>query len=178
MNNLSSMSRLADILSNMTTQTHVSNRVQQELIKLEKLDKYWYNTLERKIRTQGSLDLHCWMKNRKTNEIIEVTPEEPHIDLIMQLHSCSSKERKYEEIENFEVKQIIHKIVYYMFVSKELKSNQLEKYDKNPVYCRCFLNVFSKKMCNDEFKTNKDIVFCYGKMGFEKHDGSIHWEYG
>jgi hypothetical protein len=44
MNNLTSMSKLEDILSNMTAQTHVSNRVQQELIKLEKLDKYWYNT--------------------------------------------------------------------------------------------------------------------------------------
>ena len=51
-------------------------------------------------------------------------------------------------------------------------------YDETPVSEECFMNVFAKKMYNDSYKNNKDIVFCYGKMGFQKKNGTIHWEYG
>ena len=152
----------------------VSPEVLTELEKLKTLDPYWYNTLKPKLKAQGSIDLHCWMRKQTTNEIIDPTPiPECIMSVILLSNSCSSNERHYEEIQNVEVKKIIHKMVFLMYVKDKL--DDLCKYDETPAFASCVLNCFSKKYRNAKFK---DYEICYGKMGFPKADGSIHWEYG
>lgn len=155
----------------------VPQKVYDELEKLKELDEYWYTRLTNSIQGKN-LDVHCWLKNKKTNEIIDPTPEEPYINAIVSLNSCCSKERVYEQIENIEVAKIIHNAIWHMFVKQEHRDGTLSKYETpQPQPSQCSLNVFAKYLYNDKFSKEYTVI-CYGKMGFRKHDGTIHWEYG
>jgi hypothetical protein len=172
---------LPEILDRMIlcrTNKIVPKKVFDELEKLKELDAYWYTHLTNSIKKKH-LDVHCWLKDKTTGNIIDPTPEEPHIKVIMDLNSCSSKDRVYDEIQNFEVANIIHRAMWHFAVKQEYKDGTLSKYDQEPKPqpSQCSFNVFAKYMFNENY-SKEHTVICYGKMGFRKHDGTIHWEYG
>lgn len=156
----------------------VPKKVYDILEGLKPLDEYWHERLTTSIKDKN-LNVHCWLKDKETKDIIDPTPEEPYIDTIMYLNACCSKDRVYEEIDNFEVAKIIHKALWIMFVKKEYSDGTLSEYDKNPKPqpSQCAFNVFAKYLYNDNFNKNHTVI-CYGKMGFRRLDGTIHWEYG
>ena len=169
---------LLDRMALCRSNKKVPKKVFEELEKLKELDAYWYTRLTNSIK-EKNLDVHCWLKDKTTGQIIDPTPEEPHIDVIMLLNSCSSKERVYDEIKNFEVANIIHTAMWHYAVKQEYNDGTLSKYDQEPKPqpSQCSFNVFAKYMFNENY-SKEHTVICYGKMGFRRHDGTIHWEYG